>query len=641
MAARLAKVFVLAMAASAIAASSSSAARPAHAPMLGVVPHAGAPQLLGALGEFAAAASPNPTGPLALQTQPCNMANFCWVMRTNTVYTIFWIPSGQTCHGASGTTTCAQYEAGVNQYFTDVAHDSGQAGNAYSAATQYYDATGPISYSSTFAGSYVDTTPYPASGCNDGSDAICLTDAQIGTELQNVLATKGWHPSTTTMFFMLTPDGVGSCFFSGNAGDPGQACTTDSYCAYHSGLVDSNNQPVIYGNEPFNAGITGCHDISDVNGAQGSPNDPNVDPSLNTLSHEHNEAITDPWGDAWTNGSLAGENGDLCDFDFGSALGTVGGQPYNQVINGDHYSLQQEYSNDGLACVQHYLGVPVNFGAPTVSGAVGQGHVLTAAHGLWSQSPTSYSYVWQRCTAAGTGCANIPNAVSGTYTLGPADTGSTVRVEVSAHNTAGTSSLVASAVTSVVVPVPHATVAPVMSGTAAVNKQLTTTNGTWNTAANFVYAWLRCDATPVNCAVIPGATSATYNVASADAGHTLEARVSATNAAGTTAAVSNASSVVIDVPSASATPHISGRAKVGKKLSASRGSWSQTPTSYRFQWLRCNGKGGSCTTIGRATQSSYKLTKKDAKHRLRVRVTAVNAAGSGVAISSATAAVKR
>ena len=630
----------------AVTASTGAAAGPARVPIGGVVPHAGSAHLFAAFSRFAPAATPS--GPLVLQTQPCDLANSCWVMRTNTIYAIYWMPGTPTCGGGAG--SCSTYESGVNQYFTDVAHDSGLTNNVYSAATQYYDATGPISYSSSFAGWYVDTNPYPANGCDDTytippsgptvSDPVCLTDQQIETEIQNVLTAKGWHGSTTTMFFLLTPDTVGSCFLPGTVtSDPNQACSTNVYCAYHSGFNDSNNEPVIYGNEPFNATITGCHDINEGHGAQGSPNDPNVDPSLNTISHEQNEAITDPWLDAWYSND-GNENGDLCAWNFGATQGTAG-QEYNQTINGHHYSLQQEYSNDGLGCVQHYLGIPVNFGVPTVSGTDGQGHVLSAAHGLWSQSPTSYAYAWQRCAANGTGCANIPNAVSGTYTLGAADTGHTIRVEVSAHNTAGTSAPVASAVTAAVVPLPSASVAPVVSGVAAVHRQLSTTNGTWNTAANFTYAWLRCSATATGCAVIPGATATSYTLTAADAGHTLKARVLATNAAGTTPADSNASGLVVDVPAASAAPHVSGRAKVGKKLTASHGSWSGTPATYRFQWLRCNAHGRSCTAIGKATKPAYKLTKRDAKHRLRIRVTAVNAAGNGIAISSPTATVKR
>jgi hypothetical protein len=628
MAARLTTILVLAGLVLAVTASSSAGALPSRAPFLGVVPLAGT---LPGLSTFAQAATPS--GPLVLQTQPCTLQNACWVMRTNTVYAIYWMPTGSSCDADS----CSTYESGVDQYFTDVAHDSGKTTNVYSAATQYYDATGLISYSSTFGGSYVDTNAFPASGCNDGVDARCLTDAQIETEIQNVLNTKGWHGSTTTMFFMLTPDGVGSCFNAGNAGDPGQACTTDTYCAYHSGFVDTNSEPVIYGNEPFNAGITGCHNPPT---GQGFPNDPDIDPSLNTLSHEHNEAITDPWGTAWRSNDVFGdENGDLCNFDFGSPLGTVGGQPYNQVINGHKYSLQQEYSNDGLKCVQHYLGIPADFSAPTISGTAGQGHLLTAAHGVWSQSPTSYAYAWQRCAANGAGCTNIPNAASSTYTLAAADAGHTVRVEVSAHNATGTSTPVPSATTVTVTPVPAASAAPALSGVAAVHKQLSTTNGTWNSATSFAYAWLRCAANGTNCSVIPGATTAAYVVVAADAGHRLEARVSATNVAGTTAAVSAHSGLVVDVPGATKGPHISGHAKVGKKLSGSTGSWTYSPTGFRYQWLRCNAHGGSCSTIHHATHSKYKLTNHDAGHRLRLRVTATNAAGHAVAISAASSRV--
>jgi hypothetical protein len=96
---------------------------------------------------------------------------------------------------------------------------------------------------------------------------------------------------------------------------------------------------------------------------------------------------------------------------------------------------------------------------------------------------------------------------------------------------------------------------------------------------------------------------------------------------------------VIDVPAATKAPHVSGRARVGKKLTAIRGSWTYSPTNYRFQWLRCNGRGASCSSIRRATHSTYKLTKRDAKHRLRVRVRATNSVGSTASTSAATARV--
>lgn len=598
------------------AAASGSAKSSWHAPFLGVVPHAGTLRALGSTSAM------NPSGPLDLQTQPCNIQNLCWVMRTNRIYAIYWIPTGSTCDAIS----CSAYESGINEYFTDVAAASGRTDNVYSVATQYYDATGPISYSSTFGGSYVDTTsPFP-NDCSDGVDAICNSDAAVEKEIDHAISVKGWQPGLNTMFFVMTPDGIGSCFYPGNTHVINQACTTtnNGYCAYHSAYADANDDIVIYGNEPFNGTITGCFG----NPGQNSPNNADVDPTLNTISHEQNEAITDPADDAWLD-AAGFEMADICAWMFGP----------NQVINGHSYSLQQEWSNDGNACLDHYLGVPVNFGAPVVSGAAGEGQLLSTTHGTWSQAPTTYAEQWQRCAANGSACADITGAKSATYQLTGADVGHAVRVEVSAHNAAGTSAFVPSAPTVAILPLPAPTVSPVISGIAAVQKRLSTTAGTWNTAVTLAYAWLRCASDGTGCAVIPGATTTTYAAVAADAGHTLRARVSATNVAGTTAGLSNLSGLVVGAPAATKSPHVSGRAKVGRKLSGSRGAWTYAPTSYRYQWLRCNAHGGSCSSIRHATHPRYSLSKRDAGHRLRLRITAINIAGRGTATSAATARV--
>jgi hypothetical protein len=113
----------------------------------------------------------------------------------------------------------------------------------------------------------------------------------------------------------------------------------------------------------------------------------------------------------------------------------------------------------------------------------------------------------------------------------------------------------------------------------------------------------------------------------------------ATNAAGTATAVTTHSAVVIGSPVARKAPGLSGRANVGRKLSASSGRWSDTPTGYRFQWLRCNARGTSCVRIKGATHPKYRLTQRDVRHRLRVRVIASNIAGRGIATSRPTAYV--
>lgn len=72
--------------------------------------------------------------------------------------------------------------------------------------------------------------------------------------------------------------------------------------------------------------------------------------------------------------------------------------------------------------------------------------------------------------------------------------------------------------------------------------------------------------------------------------------------------------------SARKAPKITGTIKVGKKLKASKGSWSAQPASVKYQWLR-NGR-----KIAGATSSTYRLKKADRGKRVSV-VVAVHRAG--------------
>jgi hypothetical protein len=92
-------------------------------------------------------------------------------------------------------------------------------------------------------------------------------------------------------------------------------------------------------------------------------------------------------------------------------------------------------------------------------------------------------------------------------------------------------------------------------------------------------------------------------------------------------------------PVNTAKPTVSGTAGVGQTLTATNGTWSNTPTSYAYQWLRCNGGGNSCVSVSNGTQQSYTLVGADAGHTMRVRVTATNADGSASVESDQTAAV--
>lgn len=71
-------------------------------------------------------------------------------------------------------------------------------------------------------------------------------------------------------------------------------------------------------------------------------------------------------------------------------------------------------------------------------------------------------------------------------------------------------------------------------------------------------------------------------------------------------------------------------ASVGDTLSISNGGWSGNPTSYSYQWKRCDPVGDrqNCVTIQGATSQSYKVRKADVNHKLDAIVTATNADGS-------------
>jgi len=54
-------------------------------------------------------------------------------------------------------------------------------------------------------------------------------------------------------------------------------------------------------------------------------------------------------------------------------------------------------------------------------------------------------------------------------------------------------------------------------------------------------------------------------------------------------------------PVNTAPPGVSGTPTVGQTLTGSEGSWSNTPTSFAYQWLRCNGGGNNCASVANGT----------------------------------------
>jgi len=169
---------------------------------------------------------------------------------------------------------------------------------------------------------------------------------------------------------------------------------------------------------------------------------------------------------------------------------------------------------------------------------------------------------------------------------------------------------------------PTNTVAPVITGTAQEGQVLTVSNGTWTGAPTaFAYQWY------ANGVPIAGAINSTRIMTSAEIGKVITCSVTASNyaygAVATTAATSAVISAAQPVPVNTVAPTASGTGAVGSTLTATSGTWTNSPTSYTYQWRR-NG-----VNIAGATASTYVVVSADVNTTLTCRVSAVNAGGEG------------
>ena len=197
----------------------------------------------------------------------------------------------------------------------------------------------------------------------------CLSDQEIEDEINAVVRSRHLPHTGHDIYFLLTPNGLGSCEFTGPNDCALGGETYSGYCGYHSSTSDGLPYAVI----PYNAVNGHCQSTNP------RPNGSTADPSISTISHEHNETVTDPFGNAWIDGSFA-EDGDLCITSYGPALGGSGAGEYNEVIHGQHYFIQDEWSNADGSCEPRARPDRLAFSAPARIRATARGQFTAHAN---------------------------------------------------------------------------------------------------------------------------------------------------------------------------------------------------------------------------------------------------------------------
>jgi hypothetical protein len=285
-----------------------------------------------------------------------------------TVTPVYWVPAGGAYSIGAG------YKTLNNQFVVDAAAASGKNTNVFAAMKQYTNAASANLKYLLHAGTPItDTNPFPTNGCTPDSGAIwsdstpyskCITNSQLLSEASAFTTAHGLPNSDLAhLYLFFLPKGVETCFTSTN-GAGGGACSINysrpGFCAYHAfaapPLVASMNYAVV--DSP--SGYTCSSDGGSNTGGNQTPNSNiHADTEISIASHEIIETVTDPRGTAWFDGA-GNEISDDCAYVFGDSNSFQGsaGARYNQTINGHHYFIQTEFSNQdfqansSVSCIQ-------------------------------------------------------------------------------------------------------------------------------------------------------------------------------------------------------------------------------------------------------------------------------------------------
>jgi hypothetical protein len=169
-----------------------------------------------------------------------------------------------------------------------------------------------------------------------GSQGTSLTNTRLTNLISSHLANGSLPTDNTGVYLVLTSSNISERGF----------CT--QFCGFHTAQT-INGKDIKWA---FVGNVDKCPSGCEIQTT--SPNgDSGADGMANTLSHEIEEAISDPDLNAWFDSS-GQENGDKCNFNFGATQTASNGSQFNQTFGGHNWMLQQNWRNSGGgACAQH------------------------------------------------------------------------------------------------------------------------------------------------------------------------------------------------------------------------------------------------------------------------------------------------
>jgi hypothetical protein len=265
---------------------------------------------------------------------------------------------------------------------------------------------------------------------------------------------------------------------------------------------------------------------------------------------------------------------------------------------------------------------------PVISGVTTLGGVLASTTGTWiSTLPITYYYQWQR------NGSDIVGAIDPTYTLVNADLSATIVCMVTAANADGiagrpSNSIVpAGAIPPLVVLALSASTIPEgsINGT-VVGAILNKTSGSSLSLSADGGGRFAISGTSIVCTSTPTdfETATSHNITIVE---TLTGSFGSPKSTTVTITVTDVAEG--SLPTISVVPAITGDARVGQYLFSSTGAWTNSPTSYSYQWY----VGG--TLVPGATLDNYWIQDTDLGSIIRCDVVATNGTGSSSPASSA------